>query len=696
MSALCKLQAPNLDNVVRTLITEMVMGESTAWDYICKYGNEDVFWGLVKDFYGYDHEERSLDRLAITLMCSHLAQMINTTLPKDWLAYVSENPNCFVFVDNFMKNNQLWEEYNAVAAFVADKLGLQSIVKSWTIDEIADCDTFADFDRCLINRIRENITLNSGEYGFYRKIINSRRNHRHYIDFTAEYATLLHACEYLELTVIHKDLPGVTAAALFDGYVNDYYRLDSAYRHFIASYDELEDSNEYTNLFNMVENSYTNWFMSDLTMKWNALWEDEETWTLPGVTSQQGFYDKYARNFIAHDMRIIVIISDGLRYESAVELNSMLNREFKAESSLEPMFGVIPSYTALGMASLLPRKNNEPITIKENATYEISGISTDGTENRGKILGLVKKESIAISYEDFQRLNKHEVKEKFSEVKLIYIYHNAIDAEGDNAKTEDKVFKATDDAFKELTGLVRRLCNEISAINIVITSDHGYLYRRTKLEEHDKTPKADTAAIKSSRRYLLANEEIQQQGTQSFPMSYLTKSHSDIVAVLPRGSNCFKVQGAGNRYVHGGASLQEVVIPAIAFKSGKNIKGSKIAKKVGLGITSISNKVTSVITHLTFFQNEPVDDKHLPLRVIVYFEDEDGNRISNENIIIADSVSTEPRDREYKEKFTLKSMAYDKAKKYYLVLIDEEETVNKGISRTPFIIDLVFGVGLLF
>jgi len=710
LSALCKLPAPNLDNVVRTLITEMVHGESTTWDYICKYGNEDSFWGLVKEFYGYNLEEKGLDRLAILLMCSHLAQMINTSLPKDWLIYISESPNCFVFVDNFMKNNQLWDDYNAVATFVADKLDLQNIVKYWTIDEIADCDTFSDFDRCLIDRIRENITLNSGEYGFYRNIINSRRNRRHYRDYATEYATLLYACKYLELAIIYRDLPSVTAKTLFDGYVNDYYKLDSTYRHFIASYDEL-DTNDYTKLFEMVEYSYTNWFLSELIMKWNTLWDDEEKWTLPEITSQQSFYDRYARKFVNDDKRIIVIISDGLRYESAMELNSMLNREFKAESNLEPMLGIIPSCTDLGMASLLPRKNNEPLVIKENSTYEISGISTEGTENRGKILRLVKKESLAITYEELGRLNKQEVKEKFSDIKLIYIYHDAIDAIGDNAKTENKVFKATNDAFREISGLVRRLCNEISAINIVITADHGYLYRRTKLEEHDKTPEADTVAIKSGRRYLLVREEIQQQGTQSFPMSYLKcrcqfsdfscqckKTKNDnckLITVIPRGSNCFKMQGYGDKYVHGGASLQEVVIPVITFKSGKNIKGSKSAKKVDIGVTSISQKVTNIITHLTFFQNEPVDDKHLPLRVIAYFEDENGERISNENIIIADSVSTDPRYREYKEKFTLKNMAYDKAKKYFLVLIDEEETVNK-VSRIPFIIDLVFGGSIHF
>jgi len=593
-----------------------------------------------------------------------------------------------------MKNNQLWHDYNAVAAFVSVKLGLSDVLVSWTIDEIADCDTFLEFDSHLINRIRENITLNSGEYGYYRKIINSRRNYRHYKDFSVEYSTLLYSCEYLDLAVVHKDLQGISTIELFNNYVKEYHKLDSAYRHFIASYDGLTDTSEYNNLFDMVENSYTNRFLSDLSMKWNSLWDGVENWTLLGVTSQQDFFQRFARN----DERVVVIISDGLRYESAVELNTKINREFKGESELETMFGVIPSYTALGMASLLPRKVGTPIVIKNNVTYEISDISTEGTENRSKILGLVKKESMAITYEEIQRMSRHEMNEKFvgEGIKLIYVYHNAIDAEGDNAKTEDKVFKATNEAFKEICGLIRRFSNEVNAINFVITADHGFIYRRTKLEEHDKTPKADTTALKSNRRFMLAKEDVGQQGTQSFPMNYLTKSHNEIMAILPRGSNCFKIQGSGSRYVHGGSSLQEVVIPVITFKNGKNIKSAKSAKKISIGVTSISTKVTSIITHLTFFQSEPVDDKHKPLRVTVYFEDEDGNRISNENVIIADSTSLEPRDREYKEKFTLKNMTYDKGKKYYLVMIDDEETVSKEIGRIPYIIDLMYGGGLQF
>jgi hypothetical protein len=52
----------------------------------------------------------------------------------------------------------------------------------------------------------------------------------------------------------------------------------------------------------MVENSYANWYLNELTMKWNNLWDGEEQWLLPGVTSQQGFYDRYARKFVNDDM----------------------------------------------------------------------------------------------------------------------------------------------------------------------------------------------------------------------------------------------------------------------------------------------------------------------------------------------------------------------------------------------------------
>ena len=693
LSVLCKLPAPNLDNAVRVLLTEMARGEGSVYESVAKFGSPDVFWRLVSRFYGYCLKEQSLEKLAILLLCSHFSHSISGNMPKEWGAYVSGSPNCYVFADNFMKNSAFVEDYEALANFVADKLGLKDRAGKWTIGEIMDCDTFGDFDRSIISRIAENITRGAGEYGHYRKILNNRRNRRYYQRFATEYETLLHACEYLELAVNNRQLPGANRKALFESYVKTLYKLDSSYRHFVRAYDSLDDSGDFTALFDMVENSYTNWYLNELSMQWCALWDGEEAWRLPGVPSQQGFYDQYARRYMNDNERLIVIVSDGLRYESAVELNNILNREQKGASDLDAMLGVIPSYTALGMASLLPHTQ---LGITEKAEFEIDGISTEGTGNREKILRRAKKEAIAIQYEDVMALKKTQLSDRLSGMKLIYIYHNTIDARGDNALTENEVFEATDKAFRELSGLVRKLRNDISAIHIIITADHGYIYRRTPLAERDKTPKEDMAGIKSKRRFILAKENIEKQGTQKFPMDYLTKNHNGIYAIVPRSTNCFKVQGAGTRYVHGGTTLQEIVIPVIRFKSDKNLSRSLSAKKVSLGLTNLSRRVTSVITHFTFFQNEPVDDKHLPLRVTAYFVDEKGNRISNENIIIAESTSRKPEERTYKEKFTLKDMAYDKGAAYYLVLKDEDEPVNAELERIPFVIDLVFGGSIHF
>jgi hypothetical protein len=54
------------------------------------------------------------------------------------------NSNCYVFVDNFMKNSQVKNDYNILASFVLDKLGLFNQDLNWTIDEITDCDTLVD------------------------------------------------------------------------------------------------------------------------------------------------------------------------------------------------------------------------------------------------------------------------------------------------------------------------------------------------------------------------------------------------------------------------------------------------------------------------------------------------------------------------------------------------------------------------
>jgi len=265
---------------------------------------------------------------------------------------------------------------------------------------------------------------------------------------------------------------------------------------------------------------------------------------------------------------------------------------------------------------------------------------------------------------------------------------------GDRSSTEREVFEAVERALDELILLVKNLVNHVSATNIIITADHGFIYRRSPLKESDKIGKHNIKAIEAGRRYLLSDSEEEPEGTLSVSMGYLFGAETNLKAVVPKGVIRYKVHGSGANYVHGGVSLQEMVIPLIKFKYIR--KNEYKSTKVAVKLTNISRKVTNRITYLEFFQTEVVGDKKVSLKLKLYFVDEEGNRISNENIIIADSSSKNPQERTFREKFTLKDMAYDKTKKYYLILEDEEETVEKIYERIPFTIDLIINADFGF
>src|SRR5205807_5288449 len=74
--------------------------------------------------------------------------------------------------------------------------------------------------------------------------------------------------------------------------------------------------------------------------------------------NQHRFFDRHVRPRLeeAGNRKVYVIISDAFRYEAAQELAYELNGKYRFEATLTSQLGVLPSFTALGMASLLPHK----------------------------------------------------------------------------------------------------------------------------------------------------------------------------------------------------------------------------------------------------------------------------------------------------------------------------------------------------
>ena len=67
---------------------------------------------------------------------------------------------------------------------------------------------------------------------------------------------------------------------------------------------------------------------------------------------------------------MFVVISDAFRYEAAEELVRDINGKSRFKAVADAMLGVLPSYTALGMAALLP---HDTLAYKENANLDCAG-----------------------------------------------------------------------------------------------------------------------------------------------------------------------------------------------------------------------------------------------------------------------------------------------------------------------------------
>ena len=337
----------------------------------------------------------------------------------------------------------------------------------------------------------------------------------------------------------------------------------------------------------------------------------------------------------------------------------------------------MPSVTSMGMASLLPHKE---MNVDEHMNVTVDGLSCVDTSSRDKILKAKNPDNIAIQFDEVA--NDFKI---LQEKNIVYIYHNQVDARGDKPASENEVFNACEEAIEEIYHLIRQLTNRISATKFIITADHGFLYRRDKLQEFDKVSYDKETCTYSNKRFLLTKQKVTAQGIISRELAYLNELNTGYVAV-PLGADIFKEPGGGQNYVHGGSSLQEMLVPVIEVKTAK---GKQAYDFVDVILTSVSRKVTNLRTYFDFIQTEKVTDVMKGMNIIAYFESEDGEKISYDVPIIADSKSDAPEDRTFHEKFTFKSKKYLTQDKYYLVMVDANDT-NNELHRYEFTVDIAF------
>lgn len=468
---------------------------------------------------------------------------------------------------------------------------------------------------------------------------------------------------YLILPGIYTPAGSIYAAA--KSYIEKDYLVDRRYRYFYFYYDKLDDNTAYADLRQLVENIYTNDYLNNITANWSAGFVADEGHTR--LDNQLDFFSKYVK---FKKERVVVIISDAMRYEVARTLYEKLLADERCDAKISAIQSVLPSITSYGMAALLPHKN---ITISNDYDVQVDGQACASLAQREVILQMAKANSCCIQFDDIKNANTADMRDILTGQDVIYVYHNQIDARGDNPKSENEVFVACEEAVNEIIKLIRDINARGNTHHFIITADHGFIYKRDKLTESDKI----SGVANCGKRYAITDAKVDAAGVVGIPMNTYCQDSEDFRYVLtPMGSDVFKAPGSGLNYTHGGCSPQEMIVPVIEVRAER----SKVATtSASIDLVSLTNKITNLNVNLDFLQSEPISDTVKETTYRVCFVDEDGKKISNENIYHADNKEDEATKRVFKLKFTFKNQTYNKSKKYYLVAVDDKTGLEKAI-----------------
>ncbi|KOF09311.1 alkaline phosphatase [Planococcus glaciei] len=690
MSVLCNIKTPNFEDVLKTILMDTLDdAENKYLSLMERFFDLKVFWSYVENYCGYEREVNTLKTLFIHLSVTAFSHSVDEkylTGLTDFIAKRSKT-NALVFIDHWIHHKSDYSRFNDYIEMVEQEINLPQTINAIPLEKFKQADIFPYIDRAIIIHIANSLIEKLEDYEEYKKLIKLRRVKHYYEKYAAVYEALFYTVKMHEFYNEHRQgITGAQAIDVYEAYINDYYKMDSYYRKFYVAYDEDANHELLKKLKEMVENLYSNWFMGELSMHWSQAVRSEMTaqWTLSGIQRQQDFYSSIIAPHMQNNERVFVIISDAMRYEVGVELAERLNSETTGISEMQNMLGVVPSVTKLGMAALLPHRT---LDFDKNGKVLVDGKDSAGLENRKKIIESKIEDSIAFNFRSVFSMNKAARREAFKGKKLIYLYHDTIDAVGDNASTETSTFNAVETALDELSDLVKIIRDDLSGTNIYITADHGFLYQRDALEESDKIEKEAIEALEIKRRYILSKEKRDVSGQLAIDLTSVVENEEHLTAYVPNATIRYKIQGSGVNFVHGGASLQEVVIPLVSFKNKRSgQRGSQAIRKVDIKLTNTTRKITNSIFNLEFFQTEKVEDKMIPRKVMIYMADEAGNILSNEETIIGDRPFDNPADRTFKLRFVLKSITYDRSKTYYLIIKDTE--TGMVTDKIPFSINL--------
>ena len=678
VAAICGVSSIRYQDIIKAVLMDGNNLENKIKLNLLKYSASDPFWSLVNQMTGYTGDN-NIDDLNIHVVLSAVSKTMNPSLLNGLEDKYNDihNTFCYDLIFEWLhsdSNDQLYD----IVRYVEVSLSLKSRFDKFEINDLIDTECLPCIDELILSKLMDNVINNVVNVDEFKSIIEKRRTMAWYSKFECFYNGLYQVANMRKFYEEHiNGFHLVEAKKIWDAYTKDYFMMDTYYREFHEAFaSSLDVSNnvlgdKFKQVAEVVENEYKNWYLADLASNWTNIVANELSTNgyIKGIPQQMDFYNNNVRNA---DNKLFVIISDALRYEVAYGLSEELKLD-RSNVELTSMQGIFPTITKFGMAALLPKKNLS-VEVKNGAIKVLADGKTTEMSDRDGILKAYNKNSVAIKYKDFIEMKTPDKREVVKGKEVVYIYHDTID----NASHSESipVFTACKNTITEIKNLINIITSSLSGINIIVTSDHGFLYTYKSLNEDDKMERSsfNKDVIEQGRRYVLTDKEANPDFLLPVKGFY---NANDVLGFAPREN--IRIKGAGGQnFVHGGVSLQEMVVPVIKYRYLRSGYKSYITQKekydtkpVTVALLSSNRKISNMIFNLNFYQKEAVADNYVACNYDVFITDANEQAVSDKQKIVADKTSSVTKDREFKCTFNLKPLKFKSTDLYYLVIQDE-------------------------
>lgn len=400
-------------------------------------------------------------------------------------------------------------------------------------------------------------------------------------------------------------------------YESDYSSIDQYYRLANETYFGIDPTCE---LFDAVQKvkrcldqNYSK-LCNRINLEWTRCLKETGGMDEVHLLRQYNFYDERIKPI---QKKVAVIVSDALRYEVAQELIGELAK-FKHIASLKPAIAMLPSETKYCKPSLLPHRELKFYGKGEEQNMAVDNHILDTTQKRSEHLQGYRDGAVCVPFETVAEYNQEQNREIFKHP-LVYIFHDVIDKTGHDGNAK-QIVNSCREAINDLKNMIPKIHASYNVTEVYITSDHGFLFNDIIFADKDKH-KIEEDCLERSTRYYLTKSKDEVSGVVKFPLSEVSGmvNVEDVMVAVPMGTNRFAAPSGGYMFTHGGAALQELIIPVITSRQERD------DNKQPVGVMILDRRLSMQASRLRFkmLQTEAVsmDMKERQIRVALYHND---------------------------------------------------------------------------